>query len=193
VVTQVALTTSWYQKWCVHRRLRPEELAGRVEMLRTGRAAYPLSSTVLDSAALDETLRRHGTALLPQAYAEGAPTHPSYPAAHAVIAGAGVTVLKAFFDGAHELSTPVVAAADGLSLKPYSGPPLTVGGELDKLAWNVGMGRNFAGIHWRSDVAAGLDLGERVSVEVLREMKLTGNEIFAGFTLRKFDGRRVAI
>src|SRR6202158_6136003 len=29
VVTQVALTTSWYQKWCVHRRLRPEGHAGR--------------------------------------------------------------------------------------------------------------------------------------------------------------------
>jgi membrane-associated phospholipid phosphatase len=193
VVTQVALTSSWYQKWCVHRRLRPEEFAGRVEMVRTGRAAYPIDPAVLHSAGLDKTLRFHGTALLPQAYPEGAPTHPSYPAAHAVIAGAGVTVLKAFFDQSHLLPAPVVAAPDGLTLKPYIGSPLTVGGELDKLAWNVGMGRNFAGIHWRSDVAAGLDLGERAAVAVLREMKLTGNEIFAGFTLLQFDGRRVAI
>jgi hypothetical protein len=193
VVTQVALTASWYQKWCVHRRLRPEELAGRVEMVRAGRAQYPTAPSVLESEALAEIVRRHGAALLPQAYPEGAPTHPSYPAAHAVIAGAGVTVLKAFFDDSHQLPNSVVATSDGLGLKPYAGPPLSVGGELDKLAWNVGMGRDFAGIHWRSDVAAGIDLGERVTIAVLREMKLTGHEVFAGFTLRQFNGRRVLI
>jgi membrane-associated phospholipid phosphatase len=193
VVTQVALTVTWYQKWCVHRRLRPEEYAGRVEIHRTGRARYPLPDAVPSSAALDELTRRHATALLPQAYPEGCPSHPSYPAAHAVIAAAGVTVLKAFFDGSFLLPGAVVATADGLALEPYAGPPLTVGGELDKLAWNVGMGRNFAGIHWRSDLAAGMELGERVTIAVLREMKLTGNEIFSGFSLRRFDGSRVTV
>jgi hypothetical protein len=145
------------------------------------------------SAATAELLSRHATALLPQAYPEGCPTHPSYPAAHAVIAGAGVTVLKAFFDESYLLPNPVVPAPDGLSLRPYTGPPLSIGGELDKLAWNIIMGRNFAGIHWRSDAAAGLELGERLAVAVLREMKLTGNELFAGFSLRCLDGRRITI
>jgi len=36
--------------------------------------------------------------LLPQAYPEGAPMHPSYGAAHAAVAGACVTVLKACFE-----------------------------------------------------------------------------------------------
>jgi len=193
VVTQVALTASWYQQWWVHRRLRPEEYAGRVEKVRAGRAAYPIATEVLSCEGVAETVRRHGTALLPQAYPEGCPAHPSYPAAHAVIAGAGVTVLKAFFEDSHLLPNPVVAAADGLSLERYAGPPLTVGGELDKLAWNVGMGRSFAGIHWRSDVAAGIDLGERLAIEVLREMKLTGHEVFGGFSLRRSDGKRVTI
>ncbi len=193
VVTQVALTATWYQKWCVHRRLRPEEYAGRVEIHRAGHARYPLPPAVLASAAADELTRRHATALLPQAYPEGCPAHPSYPAAHAVIAGAGVTVLKAFFDDSHLVPGAAVATADGLALEPHAGPPLTVGGELDKLAWNVGMGRNFAGIHWRSDVAAGLDLGERLAVIVLREVKLTGNEIFSAFSLRRFDGSRVTV
>ncbi len=31
------------------------------------------------------------------------------------------------------------------------------------------------------------------NVAVLREMKLTGNEVFAGFTLRRFDGGRETI
>jgi len=30
-----------------------------------------------------------------------------------------------------------------------------------------------------------------VAIGVLREMKLTGNELFAEFSLRCFDGRRV--
>jgi hypothetical protein len=55
------------------------------------------------------------------------------------------------------------------------------------------MGRNFAGIHWRSDAAAGRELGERVAVAVLHEMRLTGNELFAGFSLRRFDSYRVTV
>jgi hypothetical protein len=164
-----------------------------VALHQTGRARYPLAAAVLASEGLAEVARRHATALLPQAYPEGAPTHPSYPAAHAVIAAAGVTVLKAFFDESYLVPHPVIPSADGLTLQSYNGPPLPIGGELDKLAWNIGMGRDFAGIHWRSDVAGGLDLGERVTIEVLRELKLTGNELFAGFSLRCFDGKRVTI
>jgi hypothetical protein len=193
VVTQVALTVAWYQKWCVHRRLRPEEYAGRVELHRAGRARYPIPQEVLASEGMAEVVRRHGTALLPQAYPEGCPIHPSYPAAHAVIAGAGVTVLKAFYDDSYIVPNLVLPTADGLSLRPYDGPPLTIGGELDKLAWNIAMGRNFAGIHWRSDAAAGLALGERLAIAVLREMKLTGNELFAGFSVRRFDGSRLTV
>jgi hypothetical protein len=97
-VTQVGLAAAWYQKWQVHRRRRPEELAGRVENLKRGRASYPLHAELLGCAALPELERLHSTCLLPAAYPEGCPTHPSYPAAHAVIAGACATVLKAFFD-----------------------------------------------------------------------------------------------
>jgi hypothetical protein len=152
-----------------------------------------VAAEVLASEAMAEVTRRHAGALLPQAYPEGCPTHPSYPAAHAVIAAAGTTVLKAFFDESYLVPSPVVPAPDGLSLLPYAGPPLAIGAELDKLAWNVGMGRNFAGIHWRSDVAAGLEMGEAVALAVLREMKLTGNELFSGFSLRRLDGARVTI
>jgi hypothetical protein len=41
---------------------------------------------------------QHGTRLLPVAFPEGCPTHPSYPAAHACNAGACATILKAFFN-----------------------------------------------------------------------------------------------
>ena len=193
IVTQVALTASWYQKWLVHRRIRPEELAGRVETQQTGKATYPLHAEILASGGLAETLSRHATALLPAAYPEGCPTHPSYPAGHAILAGAAVTVLKAFFDESFVVPNPVVPAPDGLSLRPYSGPPLTVGGELDKLAANVAMGRNFAGLHWRTDMTGGFTLGEELAINVLHELKLTGHELFSGFSLRRFDGRRETV
>lgn len=193
VVTQAALKACWYQKWMVHRRLRPEELGGRIEVHLRKRAEYPLHTDLLASAALEEVRSRYRTGLLPQAYPEGCPPHPSYPAGHAVIAGACVTALKACLDESHEIPEPVVASADGLSLVPYKGPPLTVGGELDKLAGNVAYGRDFAGVHWRSDAHEGLKLGEAVAIEVLQEMRLTGNELFAGFSLRRFDGTRISV
>jgi hypothetical protein len=43
-------------------------------------------------------------------------------------------------------------------------PSSTVGGELNKLAANVALGRDTAGVHWRSDGVEGLNLGEGVAV-----------------------------
>jgi hypothetical protein len=77
--------------------------------------------------------------------------HPSYPAGHATIAGACVTVLKAFFEEAFVVPQPVAPDDDGLTLHSYAQAPLTVGGELNKLAANVSPGRDTAGAHWRSD------------------------------------------
>jgi hypothetical protein len=93
VVANIALKAAWHQKWAVHMRIRPEEYGGRVNQHLKGARRYPLHLDLLNSAALDLTRVRFGTALLPLAYPEGAPMHPSYPAGHAVIAGACVTVL----------------------------------------------------------------------------------------------------
>ncbi|MFY9826797.1 MAG: vanadium-dependent haloperoxidase [Thermoanaerobaculia bacterium] len=193
VVTQAALKACWYEKWIVHRRLRPEEYAGRVEAHASGRAKHPLPDGLLDSAAVAAVRERFKTALLPQAYPEACPTHPSYPAGHAVISGACATVLKACLDESHILPEPVQASADGLSLQPWKGADLTVGGELDKLAANICIGRDFAGLHWRTDALAGLHLGEEVAIRALEELSLTGNELFSGWSLKRFDGRRVTV
>jgi hypothetical protein len=47
-----------------------------------------------------------------------------------------VSVLKAFFNGAWVIPNPVVPSDDGLSMQPWKGEPLTVGGELNKLAFD---------------------------------------------------------
>jgi hypothetical protein len=192
-VPRCALKAVWFQKWLVHRRLRPEEFAGRIHNHVTGAAVYPIHADVLNSSALDVTAGRWGTFLLAQAFPEGCPTHPSYGAGHATVAGACVTVLKAFFDESFVLPNPVVASADGQSLLPYSGPPLTVGGELNKLASNIAMGRNMAGVHWRSDAIESMLLGEEVAIRFLREERMTFNEQFNGYSLSRFDGSFITI
>lgn len=190
MVSHLSLKTAWYQKWHVHRRLRPEALGGRLDRHLAGLADFPLHPSLMTSEAVAETRERTGSALLPQAYPEGSPLHPSYPAAHAVTAGAAVTVLKALFDESYPLPDPVVATPDGRELRPYDGPSLTVGGELDKLAANVALGRDFAGVHYRSDSEAGMALGEELALAVLAEVRHTGNELFQGWSVRCFDGRR---
>ena len=119
--------------------------------------------------------------------------HPSYPAAHTVTAAAGVTMLKAFFNESFVIPNPVVASDDGLSLVPYSGPPLTVGGELNKLAANISLGRDAGGVHYRTDGTEGLKLGEAVALSILRDLATIYHEEFPGFTLTRFDGIPVTI
>jgi hypothetical protein len=198
LVTEVAtraLKCVWYQKWFVHRRLRPEEFGGRVHAHRTGMATYPLHTDILGSPALDAVESKYGTFLLPQAFPEGSPTHPSYGAGHATVAGACVTILKAWFDEAHALQDPLVPTADGTALVPYAGPDagnLTVGGELNKLAANIAIGRNGAGVHWRSDYTESVRLGEEIAIDILQEQKLTYAERPA-FAFTRFDGSPVTV
>lgn len=189
-----ALKAVWFQKWFVHRRLRPEVFAGRLQNHLTGAARYPLvSDDLLGSPVLGALHDLNGTYLLPLAFPEGSPLHPSYGAGHATVAGACVTILKAFFDESFVIPYPVQAATDGLSLEPYTQSALTVGGELNKLASNIAIGRNIAGVHWRSDATESLKLGEAVAISVLRDQRLTYNEDFAGFAFTKFDGTRMTV
>lgn len=187
-----ALKAVWYQKWFVHHRLRPEEFGGRVHNHLAGAARYPIHPDVLASRAVTETFDKYGTYLLPMAFPEGCPTHPSYGSGHATVAGACVTALKAFFDEADTIKNPKVVSADGTTLLPYEGPPLTIGGELNKVASNVANGRNGAGVHWRTDAINSLRLGEAITIGILEEQKLTYNDNVE-MTLTKFDGTKITI
>jgi hypothetical protein len=112
------------------------------------------------------------------------------------VAGACVTILKALFDESYVIPNPVTPAPDGHSVIPYTGPDaarLTVGGELNKLAANVAIGRNFGGIHYRSDYTQSLRLGEMVAISALRDRRLTYNESFEGYTFTRFDGTKITV
>jgi hypothetical protein len=130
---------------------------------------------------------------LPLAFPEGSPLHPSYGAGHATVAGACVTILKAWFDESAIIENPVVPDSTGQTLTQYSGDTLTIGGELNKLVSNVALGRNIAGVHWRSDGTESLKLGEAIAISILRDQKACYNEQFSGFSLTKFDGTTITV
>jgi hypothetical protein len=191
-----ALKATWFQKWFVHRRLRPEAFGGRVHN-QVAHNRYPgvLHKDILDSPVLDRVFSKNGTYLMPMAYAEGSPLHPSYTAGHATVAGACVTILKAVFDESFVISRPVIPTPDGLLIDhaSYDGPELTVGGELNKLASNVATGRNMGGVHWRSDAMESIKFGEAIAISLLRDQRNIYNEDFDGFTFTKFDGTKITV
>lgn len=196
LIAQAAIVgqkTSYYHKWAVHRRLRAEVTAGRIEYQLAGRKDYGIHPDILRSDAVARTKSAHGSALLPIAYPEGCPTHPSYPSAHACNAGACATVLKAFFDESFVIPNAAVANAAGDALEPWREDSLTLGGEFEKLAANVAFGRHAAGVHYRSDSVAALLAGETQALALLSDYSRTFNERFGGFELTKFDRTRVQI
>jgi hypothetical protein len=201
--TARALKAAWYAKWFVHRALRPEEFGGLVHMTKTGQAKYPLHSDVIKSIVLQNVFANNGSYLLPMAFPEGCPQHPSYPEGHATMAGACATILKAAFDGSllygklPENGAIVTANLDGTALAPYTGPDagqITINGEINKLASNIAQARDIAGVHWRSDADHGLRLGEMVAISILRDQSNNyAGEDFAGFTISTFDGKTITV
>ena len=103
-------------------------------------------------------------------------------------------MLKAFFDEDFEIPAPKVPARGGRVLEPYRGKHrLTLGGELDKLASNIALGRNIAGVHWRADGDDGLVAGEAAAVALLQDYLRSVTEVGGAFGFTRFDGRRVLV
>ncbi len=201
---------TWYQKWNVHRFLRPDAGGARVHNAKTGAAPYPIHPDLLvDSTVLDAVFEynrqmnlsrlglNQGSYMLPMMFAAGSPTHPSFPAGHAISAGACVTMLKAWFNESAPFPNPKKPSDDGLTLSDYvagvDGPVLTVGGELNKLCHNLSWGRDMSGVHWRVDDVEGNAQGEEVAIRMLREERAIYPEPFDGFTLTKYDGTTITI
>ncbi|QHQ34120.1 bromoperoxidase [Algicella marina] len=155
-------------------------------------------------------------ALLPMAFPEGSPMHPAYGAGHATVAGGCVTMLKAFFEmfencdsfkerelrvndcGKHVerggTEVVYVPTDDGKALKKddkFKGA-LTIQGELDKLAANISIGRNMAGVHYYSDYYDSLRMGERIAVGILLEQAPTYNESME-MRFKSFDGDMITV
>lgn len=217
-----ALKVVWNQKWQVHLRLRPEAYGGLLHMQTIGvngeTRDYRLPTSVAESAAAQRFLARYGGRLLPMAFTAGSPAHPAYGAGHATVAGACVTVLKAYFAMDDDTgkparftslverdrrvpygpAAPIQAYVTGrrhgvwgrFPLAPEEAATLTIEGELNKLAQNVAMGRSMGGVHWRTDNARSLILGEEIAIKILHDITCDVNESNTfnevAFTFRTF-------
>jgi hypothetical protein len=207
LVTEVAtraLKAVWFQKWGVHRRLRPEAFGGLIHRqknssspsptpgLTSPNPAYPINTEILNSAVLPKIFTAYNSNLLPQAFPEGSPTHPSYGAGHATVAGACVTILKAWFDEDDNVKNPRRPKADGTGIEDAPGLSLKVGDELNKVAANIAIGRNWAGVHYRSDYTESIILGEKMALGILQEQATCyhKDDPFK-CTLRRFDGKKI--
>ncbi len=231
-VASRALKVVWRQKWLVHRRARPEVYGGLVQMQCIGhdcqQRQYGLPAWVAGTEAA-QRIRAHNTdqnggtetLFLPMAFSAGSPNHPAYGAGHATVAGACVTVLKAWFDEDAKLMNLIeIAQANDRTRNPgpllqgllqpgshnsgelfeppgaYNGADadkITVGGELNKLASNVAMGRSMGGVHWRTDNTRSLRLGEQIAIEILRKRTEEYAERPVSFTFRSFDRQMIHI
>ena len=233
LVTEVAtrgLKAVRFQKFNNHIRLRPEALAAKIELLRCGaKVPTALASDIgALKAAMQSTLTAIetgpgcGTYFLPMAFPEGSPMHPAYGAGHATVAGACVTILKAFFDTSTVLAktqngsiafkrqahgdTPVIFRAPELP-HPSTGEGaptgnlvestcsefLTLEGELNKLAANISIGRDMAGVHYFSDYYDSLRMGEEIALGILEEQALTYSTDPFVLSVPTFDGDVVRI
>lgn len=211
LVTEVAtraLKAVRFQKFNVHRRMRPEVLAARLtkskDLCTTELNTMATSlQPIMDMIAAINPKDKHcpaGNYLLPMAFCEGSPMHPAYGAGHATVAGACVTILKAFFDHKHPLTLTgcddeaFVPNDDGSSLKAIkvAGGRLTVEGELNKLASNIAIGRDWAGVHYFTDYIESLRMGEQIAIGILEEQKLTFGENFS-MTVPLYDGGSIRI
>lgn len=154
-----ALQAAWYYKWLsplhfTSRRPRPIEYAQDMGLKLDVLFDRPDELNPMYITCPDA----RPCAPVP-GFSPGTPRHPAYPSGHSTYAGAASTVLAYFFG--NDPTPPVLTVG---------GPATTIGDELRNMADNIGMGRLWAGIHWRSDHEAGLKLGQVVGCLVLRQL-----------------------
>ena len=205
LVTEVAtraLKAVRFQKFNIHNRARPEFLGGLMAQLQSGNTDCRLDPLrpMWKELKKNNIFENNDAHFLSMAFPEGSPMHPSYGAGHATVAGACVTILKAFFDHTQCLTEKDSAyQADpltgGRTIKQVESPALTVEGELNKLASNISIGRDWAGVHYFSDYLESLRLGELIALSILEEQALMYNRLQFPFfmTVPLYDGGTVVI
>jgi len=206
-ISGLALKHSWYWKWQVYRKLRPEVFSLWIDNVLNDRVQnignYDISDVILTNGILDDVRAANAqygaqffnSYTLPQAYREGSPLHPSYPSGHATIAGAAITILKIYLDtdktwislpglqpGSINRNIIPNSVVNGIAQSDASGNSLidytdvvaksqmTITGELDKMATNIAFGRNWSGVHYRTDAIQGILLGEQVAIKYMEDL-----------------------
>lgn len=167
-VARVALAEGYRAKYAITQRVRPAaylrllDAADATDAPSALRALMEDANATVARRALRAMVRAYvssrvseANGLLPMMY----PTsrHPSSPHGHATVAAACTTALKALLRTVDTNGT----------LVPW-GSDTTWAAELDKVAFNIALGRNVAGQHVRNEAEASLLFGERIAVTFLQ-------------------------
>ena len=194
LVTEVAtraLKAQWFQKWWVLGVLRPEEFAGRVYHQKAGAADYPIHDDLFNSPSLTN-----------RGQARYTPIADGFPRGLADASclwfrsrdrrGRVCDDPQGVFRQSATIDDPKVPNQDDAELVDYTDQvPLTVLGELNKVASNVATGRNAAGVHWRTDFTGAITLGEEVAISILDEQNMSQPVVH--LESRRFDGTPTTI
>jgi len=148
-----ALGAAWYYKWIADANCELRNPCSPMSRYRrdgkTSRRPRPYEIDyevdVLYNRAVNCTNSGDGERRLLPDPSPGTPRHPSYPSGHSTYAGAASEMLSYFFPD-------------------YSG-------EFTKLADNTGLGRLWAGIHYRSDHIEGMKLGRCVARLIIQQIE----------------------
>ena len=165
---------------------------------RVSNDKYGIEDLILNNAILNDIKNANSkwgftdSYTLSLTYREGSPLDPTYPSSHAVVSGACCTLLKIFYDSEQLWSSlpglsgninrrilpsnvtgPLIQADElGERLVNYTGTDagkITIYGEINKLASNIGFGRSWAGVNYRTDVTKGILLGEEIAIEYMKD------------------------
>jgi hypothetical protein len=216
-VITACCSTSAHHKWAVNMGIRPEVLAQRYDLadgLNNNSALFddvPGLQFIKDRANgemapfISEVQAQSGsTALLRTVRGNSSPMDPSMPSLWSVIAGACITIYKAYLDCHDQFDiplafpNPIVHSLTGGLPVAYAGPlgsTPTINGELNKLASNLGQAQGWLGEAFRSDLA--YELGETIAIRYLGDTVKSFHEsydgVFEGFKLTRFNGEFITI
>lgn len=218
----VAIKHAWYHKWQIHRRLRPEATSILINNQKNGVSGYNfMDATLMANDIITDIGTLHHTYygktnsfVLSSSFPEGCPAHPAYPAGHATVAGAGITMIKAYFDcstkwvdlpnltnygSGSRLFKTAKTNVDGTALVAATDiPNMSINDELNKMAYNIALGRDWANVHYRTDGDMGMLLGEEVAINYIKDLLTQYNQTHTSatpvsITIQKIDGSSYTI
>lgn len=157
-----ALQAAWYYKWLsprpyTSRRQRPIEYKPLNVLFDCPDELNPAYNLCPDARPKD------GKECVPN-NTSGTPRHPAYPSGHSTYSGAASLILEYFFG--NDCTPADLPHDDRVPVDPDS----RLKEEIRNMTDNIGMGRLWAGIHWRSDHEAGMKLGRTVGRMVIQQL-----------------------
>jgi hypothetical protein len=162
-----AMRCAWKLKFFGARRQRPEELWPRAIAGELHPSFRERGQWIIDQIG----------DFLPMAYAPGSPLHSDDPSGHAVLAGVGFTLLKAWFADGPVPSLGLVRLHE----------------ELDLMASHMSWGRIWAGIHSPSSVRRGLELGQHFAIQLLNRQKAESPTVLGNTSFLSYSGQMLTV